>query len=76
MFIKSKSLSLKQKEQLKPLLDEQIVLRELMIDDVPDGMHLIFAHHVSKTSHFYIFDKTEGNQLNELNASILRAMEQ
>ncbi len=76
MFIKSKPLSLKQKEQLKPLLDKQIDLRELIIDDAPDGMHLIFAHHISKTSHFYIFDNIEGNQLSELNDSILRAIQQ
>lgn len=74
MFIKSKPLSEKQREQLKPLVDNQIELKELMIDDIPAGMHLIFAYYNFKTSHFYIFDNIKGNQLIELNESISKAL--
>ncbi len=56
MFIKSKPISQRQREQLKPLLDKQVHLEELIIDDTPQGIHYIFAHHLSKTEHFYITD--------------------
>tara|TARA_R110002051_G_scaffold242670_1_gene302935 strand:+ start:741 stop:974 length:234 start_codon:yes stop_codon:yes gene_type:complete len=59
MFINSEQISNKQKEQLKPLLDRGVHLKELIIDDLdqPKGMHYIFANHVGKTQHFYITDK-------------------
>lgn len=56
MFIKGIPIREKQQEQLKPLLDKQVHLEELIIDDTPEGMHYLFAHHLGKTQHFYITD--------------------
>lgn len=56
MFIKAKPIGEKQREQLKPLLDKQVHLEELIINGTPEGMHYIFAHHLGKTQHFYIND--------------------
>ena len=74
MFIKSKPISQKQREQLKPLLDRQVHLEELIIDDTPEGGHLVFAHHIGKTCHFYVFDNSNENVLIELNDSVWRAI--
>lgn len=56
MFIKGIPIGEKQQEQLKPLLDKQVHLEELIIDGTSEGMHYIFAHHLGKTQHFYISD--------------------
>jgi len=74
MFLKSKPISQLQRKQLKPLLDRQVHLEELIIDETPKGGHLIFAHHLRKTCHFYIFDNSNENILKELNNSVWKSI--
>ena len=61
MFINSKQIATKQKEQLQPLLDRGVHIEELILDDidVPKGMHYMFAHNAGKTQHFYITDNAD-----------------
>ena len=62
MFIKAKPIERKQQEQLKPLLDMQVHLEELIINETPEGMHYIFAYYNGKTQHFYITDVADEKQ--------------
>ncbi|WP_426430340.1 hypothetical protein ACPX19_12490 [Winogradskyella sp. HB-48] len=62
MFIRGIPIGKKQQEQLKPLLDKQVHLEELIIDGTPEEMHYIFAHHLGKTQHFYITDVADEKQ--------------
>ncbi|MDO6596591.1 hypothetical protein Q4512_06670 [Oceanihabitans sp. 2_MG-2023] len=77
MFINSKAISNKQKEQLKPLIDRGVHLEELIIDDVnqPEGMHYIFAHHIGKTQHFYITDNANERESKFVCDSIWESIE-
>ena len=59
VFIEEKPISAKQQEQLKPLLDKGVFLKELVIDDKLKEMHYIFANYQGKLQHFYITDLTD-----------------
>lgn len=74
VFIKGKPIGEKQREQLKPLLDKEVYLEELIIDDTPEGMHYIFAHHLGKTQHFYITDNANEKESISICESIWKSI--
>ena len=75
VFIAGRPLREKQQEQLKPLLDKQVYLEELIIEDTPKGMHYIFAHHLGKSQHFYITDSANERQSLFICESIWKSIE-
>lgn len=75
MFLKSRSLNPTLRIKLGPLIQRGVILKEIIPDfEAPEEAHLICGLYQGITSHFYIYDNAEENQLVFLMDSVWKAL--